>query len=155
MSSPDDIGETPRGRRRKNSALLLLAAGLFLFTAVAAASYLLLRPVTLRIAVGPAGSDDQKLVQGLAQAFARDSVRLAPITTEGAAESVALLKSGKTDLAVVRGDLELPANAESVAILRKNVVVLWSPRACRRKARKRNQRRRSRTSAVLSAIASA
>jgi TRAP transporter TAXI family solute receptor len=129
MSSSDALSETPRSRRRKNSALLLLAAGLFIFTAVAGASYLLLRPVTLRIAVGPPGSDDQKLIQGLAQAFARDgsSVRLAPITTEGATESIALLKSGKTDLAVARGDLDLPANAESVAILRKNVVVLWSP----------------------------
>jgi TRAP transporter TAXI family solute receptor len=129
MSSSDALSETPRSRRRKNSALLLLAAGLFIFTAVAGTSYLLLRPVTLRIAVGPPGSDDQKLIQGLAQAFARDgsSVRLAPITTEGATESIALLKSGKTDLAVARGDLDLPANAESVAILRKNVVVLWSP----------------------------
>jgi TRAP transporter TAXI family solute receptor len=129
MSSSDALSETPRSRRRKNSALLLLAAGLFIFTAVAGASFLLLRPVTLRIAVGPPGSDDQKLIQGLAQAFARDgsSVRLAPITTEGATESIALLKSGKTDLAVARGDLDLPANAESVAILRKNVVVLWSP----------------------------
>jgi len=33
----------------------------------------------------------------------------------------------KADLAVARGDLNLPANAESVAILRKNVVVLWAP----------------------------
>jgi TRAP-type uncharacterized transport system substrate-binding protein len=127
MSSSSDLGETPRARKRKRSLLLLLAAGLFIFAAVAGASFLLLRPVTLRIAVGPPGSDDQKLVQALAQAFARDSVRLAPITTEGATESIALLASGKTDLAVARGDLEMPANAESVAILRKNVVVLWTP----------------------------
>jgi TRAP transporter TAXI family solute receptor len=127
MSSSNDPGETPRARRRKSSLLLLLAAGLFIFAAIAGASFLLLRPVTLRIAVGPPGSDDQKLIQAMAQAFAHESVRLAPITTEGAAESIALLASGKTDLAVARGDLEMPANAESVAILRKNVVVLWSP----------------------------
>src|SRR6476620_11437521 len=30
-------------------------------------------------------------------------------------------------IAVARGDLNLPTNAESVAILRKNVVVLWAP----------------------------
>ena len=41
-------------------------------------------------------------------------------------ESIALFAAGKTDLAVARGDLNLPANAKSVAILRKNVVVLWS-----------------------------
>ena len=75
-------------RRRKNriSALLVLAAGLLLFAVAAGALYLALRPVTLRIAVGPPGSDDQKLVQALAQTFGRDKshVRLAPITTEGA-----------------------------------------------------------------------
>jgi TRAP transporter TAXI family solute receptor len=127
MSSSSDLGEAPRARRRKRSLLLLLAAGLFIFAAVAGASLLLLRPVTLRIAVGPPGSDDQKLIQALAQAFAHESVRLAPITTEGPTESIALLASGKTDLAVARGDLAMPANAESVAVLRKNVVVLWSP----------------------------
>src|ERR1700731_2310901 len=131
-SSSDDLGETREvsGRsRKKRNSLLLLAAGMLLFGVAAGTLYYALRPVTLRIAVGPPGSDDQKLIQGLAQAFARDgsSVRLAPIATEGAAESIALLKSGKTDLAVARGDLDLPANAESVAILRKNVVVLWSP----------------------------
>src|SRR3954469_20762802 len=128
-----DISETtaaarPR-RKRKNYSLLILAAGIFLFGVAAGTLYYVLRPVTLRIAVGPAGSDDQKLVQLLAQTFAHDgsAVRLAPVTTEGAAESIALFKSGKADLAVARGDLNLPENAESVAILRKNVVVLWAP----------------------------
>ncbi len=107
----------------------MLAAGLLFFSAAAGGLYYAFRPVTLRIAVGPPGSDDQKLVQALAQTFARDgsSVRLAPITTEGATESIALLAASKTDLAVARGDLDMPANAESVAILRKNVVVLWAP----------------------------
>jgi TRAP transporter TAXI family solute receptor len=118
-------------RRRKNriSALLVLAAGLLLFAAAGGALYWALRPVTLKIAVGPPGSDDQKLIQALAQTFARDKspVRLAPIQTEGAAESIALLAAGKADLAVARGDLDMPADAESVAILRKNVVVLWAP----------------------------
>ncbi|MEA2899043.1 MAG: hypothetical protein QOJ84_4658 [Bradyrhizobium sp.] len=118
-------------RRRKNriSALLVLAAGLLLFAVAAGALYLALRPVTLRIAVGPPGSDDHKLIQALAQTFGREKshVRLAPLTTEGATESIALLASSKTDLAVARGDLEMPADAESVAILRKNVVVLWAP----------------------------
>jgi TRAP transporter TAXI family solute receptor len=116
-------------RKRKNYSLLILAAGIFLFGAAAGGLYYLLRPVTLRIAVGPPGSDDQKLVQLMAQTFARDgsAIRLAPIATPGAAESIALFTAGKADLAVARGDLNLPSNAESVAILRKNVVVLWVP----------------------------
>src|ERR1700704_5671606 len=118
-----------RRRKRNNYSLLVLAAGIFLFAAAAGALYFALRPVTLRIAVGPPGSDDQKLIGALAQTFAREasSVRLLPIATEGATESIALLAASKADLAVARGDLEMPASAASVAILRKNVVVLWAP----------------------------
>ena len=63
------------------------------FSVAAGALYFVLRPTTLRIAVGPAGSEDQKLVQLMAQTFAREggSVRLAPITTEGTAQSIALV----------------------------------------------------------------
>ncbi len=108
---------------------MILVAGIFLFGAAASALYLFLRPTVLRIAVGPPNSDDQKLIQTLTQLFARErsSIRLAPITTDGSVESIALLAAGKTDLAVARGDLALPATAESVVILRKNVVVLWTP----------------------------
>jgi TRAP transporter TAXI family solute receptor len=130
MASSDlDTRVAIRRRKRRLYALLVLAAGLLLFAAAGGALYWALRPVTLKIAVGPPGSDDLKLIQALAQTFARDksSVRLAPITTEGATESIAMLAAGKADLAVARGDLAMPADAESVAILRKNVVVLWAP----------------------------
>jgi len=133
MSSPDQIeeaGSAPaRRQQRRRYSLFILLAGIFVFVAIAGALYFALRPETLRIAVGPPGSDDQKLIQLLAQTFSRqqNSIRLAPISTEGAVESVALLAASKTDLAVTRGDLDLPADAESVAIVRKNVVVLWAP----------------------------
>ncbi|MBR0697179.1 TAXI family TRAP transporter solute-binding subunit [Bradyrhizobium lablabi] len=130
---------TVRRLRRRNSSLLILAAGIFLFGVAAGTLYYVLRPVTLRIAVGPPGSDDVKLVQAFAQAFAHDgsSVRLAPVTTQGAAESIALFAENKTDLAVARGDLNLPASAESIAILRKNVVVLWTASGARPRGAKR------------------
>src|SRR6266446_8596300 len=128
-------------RKRKSYSLLILAVGIFLFGVAAGTLYLALRPVTLRIAVGPPGSDDQKLIQALAQTFARDRspVRLSPITTEGATESIALFVASKAELAVARGDLNLPANAESVAILRKNVVVLWAPSGLPSKGSKKKQ----------------
>src|ERR1700694_191975 len=133
MSSSDDFNKTRevsgRRRKRRNSLLLLLAAGLLVFGVAAGTLYYALRPVSLRIAVGPPGSDDQKLIQAMAQAFAHDgsAVRLSPIITDGAAESIALLGAAKADLAVARADLEMPGDAETVAIVRKNVVVLWSP----------------------------
>src|SRR5882757_5295249 len=130
MSETGEIPAAARPRRkRKNYALLILAAGMLLFGAAASTLYYVLRPVTLRIAVGPAGSEDQKLIQLMAQTFAREgsAVRLTPVATEGTLESIALFAAHKADLAVARGDLNLPADAESVAILRKNVVVLWAP----------------------------
>jgi TRAP transporter TAXI family solute receptor len=124
-----DTFRLSRRRKRRSYALLILAAGIFCFGAASAGLYYMLRPTTLRIAVGPPGSEDQKLIQLMAQTFAHDNsgIRLAPIVTPGAAESSALFTSGKADLAVVRGDQNLPATAGSVAILRKNVVVLWVP----------------------------
>jgi len=117
---------------------LFLAAGLLIFAAIAGAAFLILRPVTLRIAVGPAGSEDLKLIQAVAQSFSREGspIRLAIIPTEGALDSIGLLGTGETDLAVARGDEEMPDGTESVAIVRKNVVVLWSPSGLPRKGSK-------------------
>ena len=65
----------------------------------------------------------------MAKAFASESrtVRLSPITTGGAVEALALLGAGKADLAVGRADLEMPADAQTIATVRKNFVVLWAP----------------------------
>jgi TRAP transporter TAXI family solute receptor len=117
------------GGRKRSSPFLLIAAALLIVAAIAGAAFLLSRPTTLRIAVGPPGSDDQRLIQGLAQAFVNEGspVRLTVISTAGAVESLGLLSAGETDLAVGRADEDMPKGAGSVAILRKNVVVLWAP----------------------------
>ncbi len=124
-SDPAQIAHNGRQRR----LLVVLALGFIVFAAAAAALYYILQPETLRIAVGPAGSDDQQVVEAMAEAFADESrsVRLSPITTEGAAESLALLGAGKAELAVGRGDLSMPSDAQMLAVLRKNYVVLWTP----------------------------
>jgi TRAP transporter TAXI family solute receptor len=127
MSPPDTV-RSAHGRRQRR-LLIVLALGFVLFGAAAAALFYVLQPEVLRIAVGPAGSEDQQVVQAMAETFEEESrtIRLSPITTGGAAESLALLGSGKTDLAVGRGDLGMPADAQTLAILRKNYAVLWSP----------------------------
>jgi len=109
--------------------LMLLCAAFAMVLLVVGAVYLYLQPVTLRIAVGPANSDDLKVVQALSHAFSREhsNVRLRIVSTEGASQSAAALASKSVDLAVIRGDLEVPKDAASVAILRKNLVVLWVP----------------------------
>ncbi|RXE61114.1 TRAP transporter substrate-binding protein, partial [Muribaculaceae bacterium Isolate-001 (NCI)] len=56
-----------------------------------------------------------------------NAVRLTPIETDGTLQSLNLLGGGKADLAIARGDLMMPPDANSVAILRRNFVVLWAP----------------------------
>ncbi|TFV72453.1 TAXI family TRAP transporter solute-binding subunit [Bradyrhizobium frederickii] len=118
---------SPRSAARK-TALVSLAFVLAIVGALAGGYYFAMRPVTLKIAVGPANSDDVKVVQTLTQAFSQSKgqVRLRPIQTDGATASANALAEGKVDLAIVRGDLDVPKNAQAVATLRKNVVVLWS-----------------------------
>jgi TRAP transporter TAXI family solute receptor len=108
---------------------IVLAGFLAVIGALAAGYYFAVRPVTLRIAVGPANSDDLKVVQALSQAFAQthSQIRLRPIQTEGATASAQMIAEATADLAIVRGDLNVPKNAQTVATLRKNVAVLWVP----------------------------
>src|SRR6201998_3619515 len=129
MSTSDGLSaNTPSRRRRGSSAYPVLAAGLLFFAALAGTIFIVTRPTTLRIAVGPSGSNDQNLIQALSESFSRDGrgVRLSLITTAGPVDSIELLRDKKTDLAVVRSDEDLPDGTRSVAILRKNVVVLWA-----------------------------
>ena len=127
-------GEPPKAgpagsTARRGMALLILAGLLAIIGALAAGYYLAMRPVTLRIAVGPANSDDLRVVQALSQAFqaAHSQIRLRPIQTDGAITSAQTIADGKADLAIVRGDLSVPKNAQAVATLRKNFAVLWVP----------------------------
>jgi TRAP transporter TAXI family solute receptor len=101
-------------------ALVGTAAGIYYYT---------MRPVLLQVAVGPPNSDDAKVVQALVQAFARShkQIRLHPLLTNGAVASAAALSDGQADLAIVRGDLDVPKNAQAVATLRKSIAVLWVP----------------------------
>ncbi|HLZ01472.1 MAG TPA: TAXI family TRAP transporter solute-binding subunit [Bradyrhizobium sp.] len=122
----------------RRTLLVVLAAVLAIVGVLAGVYYYAVRPVTLRIAVGPTGSDDVKVVQALTQAFAqhRSYVRLKPVQTDGAVASAEELAHGKVDLAIIRGDLDVPNNAQAVAILRKNFVVLWAPPLRKSKGRK-------------------
>ena len=139
LSRGSSLDSSLGNRTRKTSPFLVLAAGLLIFAAVVCGYLMIARPTTLRIAVGPSGSDDQNLIQALAQHFAREgnSIRLILVPTAGPVDSIAALRARHADLAVARGDEEMPDGTESVAILRKNVVVLWtSPHKSARKGAK-------------------
>lgn len=131
-----DPPKAPAPRSTQRSMMFIVLAGvLAIIGTLAGAYYFAMRPVTLRIAVGPANSDDLRVVQALTQAFAQahSQIRLRPIQTENATASAQTLAEGKADLAIIRGDLNVPKNAQAVATLRKNVAVLWVPPAMKGK----------------------
>jgi TRAP transporter TAXI family solute receptor len=131
--------ELPPPRSAKRKAMFITVAGILAVVGTLAGIYYFeMRPVILRIAVGPANSDDIKVVQALTQAFthAHSHVRLRPMQTDGATASAQALADGKADLAIIRGDLEVPKNAQAVATLRKNVAVLWVPPSAKGKGKK-------------------
>jgi TRAP transporter TAXI family solute receptor len=131
------------GQRQKSSRgmLIVLGAILAIIAIVGGTTYYVMRPVTLRIAVGPPNSDDVKIVQSIAQIFTSDRkyVRLRPIVTDGTTASAASLGAGTTDLAIVRGDLDLPKDAQAIAIIRKNFAVLWAPAGGKKSIKKIEQ----------------
>ena len=140
MTAPVEPPPLPSPRSAKRRLILITLAGvLAIIGALTAGYYFEMRPVTLRIAVGPPNSDDIKVVQALTQAFnnqPNSQVRLRPMQTDGAAASAQALAESKADLAIIRGDLDVPKNAQAVAILRKNVVVLWVPHSPKVKGKK-------------------
>jgi TRAP transporter TAXI family solute receptor len=133
---PDLVGPTlPAPRSAKQKTMFITLAGILAVVGTLAGGYYFaMRPVTLRIAVGPTNSDDVKLVQALSHAHGQ--VHLRPMQTDGAAASAQALAEGKADLAIIRGDLDVPKNAQAVATLRKNVAVLWVPPAAKGKGKK-------------------
>ena len=137
VGPPPPPSPTPRSAKRQ-VMFITLAGVLAIVGTVAGTYYFAMRPEILRIAVGPANSDDVKVVQALTQAFTqtRSHIRLRPIQTDGAAASAKALEEGNADLAIIRGDLDVPKNAQAVATLRKNVAVLWVPPPAKVKGKK-------------------
>jgi len=74
MATGAVVGATSRPRRGGSVRLqLMLVAGILaIVTGVSGLVYYMLRPATLRVAVGPATSDDLKVISALSQALLRE-----------------------------------------------------------------------------------
>jgi TRAP-type uncharacterized transport system substrate-binding protein len=85
--------------------------------------------VTLRVATGPVGSDGQKLlaafVRSVADAHHRVRLQIVPMGDREARTKA--LMAGDVDLAVVRSDDLTSPTAQTIAILRRDVVGLVIP----------------------------
>src|SRR5450432_2235479 len=95
--TPARAGTTQR-QKSSRGLFIVIAAVLAIVATVGGTTYYAMRPITLRIAVGPPNSDDVKIVQSIAQIFTNDRkyVRLRPIVTDGTTASAASLGAGTT-----------------------------------------------------------
>jgi TRAP-type uncharacterized transport system substrate-binding protein len=105
-------------------AAIVLAVGASLF-----AYRWYTRPATLSIAVGSLDGDAPKIVSALASRLTANNapVRLKVVETSGPIESAAMFSQGKTDLAVVRGDVGDLSHAQAIIVLAQAVALLVAP----------------------------
>jgi TRAP-type uncharacterized transport system substrate-binding protein len=107
---------------------IFLVTSLVLTIAAAVALYLL-QATTLTIAVAPRDGTEPALIRAYAEALksTQKGVRLRILPFDDVRESAKALEQGKADLAVVRPDVDLPANGLTLAILRDQAMLIASP----------------------------
>src|SRR3954454_6504215 len=95
----------------------------------AATWYALSQPTALTVAVGPAGFDDAALISALARKLAssNSSIRLSIVPSAGPVDALERFKKGEAQLAVIRSDAEGAEQAEAVAVLHTDPVVIVAP----------------------------
>lgn len=100
---------------------MALAGLLAIFGVAASVFYVLNQPTTLRLAVGPLGSEDARMAAGFVQGLNREKsqIRLRLLLTEGSEESARKVDDGQAELAIVRPDIALPEQADTALITRR------------------------------------
>jgi TRAP transporter TAXI family solute receptor len=113
----------------RHPTLAFLAVILGLVGLGALGYFISTRPTTLRIAVGPVGNENVRVVSAAIQTFQREreSFRLRMVLTEGSEQSAKALDEGKADLAVLRPDISYPRTGSTVAVMHVDHVVIVAP----------------------------
>ena len=116
-------------QNRRRVLLVILACLLACIGIGAVVGWFFFAHITLRVAAGPLGSDGQKFfaafVHTVADAHPRVRLKLVPTADQEASEKALL--AGQADLAVVRSDMLTSPAAQTIAILRRDVVGLVLP----------------------------
>src|SRR5262249_8840545 len=85
--------------------------------------------ITYRVAIGPEGGEGQRIFNALSPIFNADNsfIRLVGTPTRNPQATTPALESGEVDLAIIRPDLAMPTNGRTIAILRREPVLLIVP----------------------------
>ena len=112
-------------------SITILAVGIvaLALTAVGLATFWYERPTRLTVAIAKADAEDYALIGTAAKLlkFGKNAVRLRVATVDGPAAASAAVDAGKADLAVIRTDVALPDDAQTVVILHRDAALLVAP----------------------------
>ncbi len=114
----------------KSRALAIAVAIAFLLAGGALAVVYLFSPhAVLRITTGPEGGQAHRFIGAFIKvAEARHPrIRIKSVTVDTLRASADALEQGKVDLAVIRSDVHLPANGETLVILRHDAMAFIVP----------------------------
>ncbi len=114
---------------QRRYTFLILAGGLATAGAIALGGWWAGRPTALRVAVVH-DSEDAQLVVAISQDFSkrREDVRIKPVYVNDAGAAAASLEANNADMAVVRSDIRLPLNGQTLALLHRNAAILLAGR---------------------------
>lgn len=112
-------------------SITVLAVGLVAvaLTAVGMATFWYERPTRLSVAIARSDAEDHALITTAAKLlkFGKNAVRLRIVAVDGPAAASAAVDAGKADLAVIRTDVALPDDAQTVVILHRDAALLAAP----------------------------
>jgi TRAP-type uncharacterized transport system substrate-binding protein len=120
-------------RRRMGSSHVIYTSGFVFLTlsfALIGIIALTLRfatgPQVLRVAVGPEDDVNAKLITAIARDLKHDGsgIRFVIIPVDDLKQSAQALAQGLCDLAVIRSDVSIPPNGETIVILHNDVALL-------------------------------
>lgn len=116
-------------RRRGWGRLLAVVGVLLLLAAGFTLAHFWSPHANLRVTTGPQGGALQRFMAAFVSVSAvqHPRVHLDLVQVPDLAGSAKALEEGRTDLAVVRSDAAAPANAQTIVILRRDVVALVLP----------------------------
>lgn len=111
----------------RSETLLLVAAVVLALMGVAYA--FITAPTWLKVAVGPPGSAEERLVHAFAQQLKaqKAGIRLNLVSVPEVKQAAEFLDRGKADLAIVRPDVKVPENGLTLAILRDAATIVVVP----------------------------
>ena len=109
-------------------SLAVIAVVLALVAVVALSAWYFERPTVVRVTVAR-DTPDLQLMTAVAAVMSREreTLRLRVTPVDSASASAAAIDNGSTDFAVVRTDIDMPRQGQTVAILHRSPVVILAP----------------------------